>query len=79
MDAVQAWGDEKAHYHYGVIGDSGTCDSGEQCGHYTQIVWKETRKVGCAMAQYTAGDFQGGYVVVCKYTPPGNVIGNAPY
>lgn len=79
LDAVKAWGDEKAHYHYGVVGDPDTCDSGEQCGHYTQIIWKETEKVGCAIAQYQRGDFRDGYVVVCKYTPPGNVINRAPY
>ncbi len=79
LDAVEAWGAEKAYYHYGVVGDPDTCDTGEQCGHYTQIIWKETRKVGCAIAQYTRGDFQGGYVVVCKYAPPGNVITQAPY
>lgn len=26
---------------------SGCCQPGEQCGHYTQLVWSNTRYVGC--------------------------------
>ncbi|XP_019086440.1 PREDICTED: pathogenesis-related protein PR-1-like [Camelina sativa] len=39
-DAVVAWASEKRFYHYG----SNTCDPGQMCGHYTQIVWKNTRR-----------------------------------
>ena len=39
-------------------------------GHYTQIVWAETREVGCATARGERFDY-----LVCRYSPAGNVIG----
>ncbi|MBZ5582638.1 MAG: Fis family transcriptional regulator [Acidobacteriia bacterium] len=44
------------------------------CGHYTQIVWRDTRRVGCAVAR--GPDLQ---VWVCNYDPPGNIVGRRPY
>lgn len=45
-----------------------------QCGHYLQVVWADTRKVGCAMAG------RGGREVwACNYDPPGNWVGLRPY
>ncbi|RZM01051.1 MAG: serine protease [Sphingomonas sp.] len=39
-------------------------------GHYTQIVWRQTTRFGCAMASDATTDY-----VVCRYSPAGNVIG----
>lgn len=39
-------------------------------GHYTQIVWRATTTVGCAMASNATDDY-----LVCRYAPPGNVFG----
>lgn len=41
-------------------------------GHYTQIIWKETRQIGCGFEECDAS--QGGLrgVMVCNYYPPGN-------
>jgi len=39
-------------------------------GHFTQIVWPQTREVGCAMASSAQYD-----VLVCRYWPAGNMIG----
>jgi pathogenesis-related protein 1 len=77
--ATQAWIDEKEFYHYGVIGDDGTCDEGEICGHYTQVIWKDTTEVGCAMSQYVTGQYKDWYIVVCKYQTPGNYLNETPY
>jgi len=37
--------------------------------HYTQIIWKDTRQVGCGYAQ---GDRA---ILVCQYLPQGNIVG----
>jgi len=68
---VQDWYDEISFYNY----KSNTCQKGQMCGHYTQVVWKDTKEVGCAA--YTCDDFS--QVWVCKYKPAGNYIGQKPY
>jgi len=46
----------------------------DTCGHYTQLVWQDTEYVGCGKAKYLTGDLKDGYMVVCKYKQPGNII-----
>ena len=55
-------------------------------GHYTQMVWKNTKEVGCATATVNgkASAARGGYsgvvvFLVCRYSPPGNMAGESPY
>ncbi|HHH19659.1 MAG TPA: hypothetical protein ENK86_04015 [Campylobacterales bacterium] len=82
-DAMYHWFDvEEPLYHY----NDGSCqeayyDSGAQikCGHYTQVLWQESREVGCASAQYQSGSFKDGYVYVCKYRKAGNRGQQKPY
>ena len=45
-----------------------SCSS--RCGHYTQIVWRDTRQVGCGVAHKNRRQ-----IWVCNYDPPGNIIG----
>jgi len=79
-DAAKSWIAEKEFYHYAKVSeDNSDCDEGEQCGHYTQAIWNNTTKVGCAMSKYKRGEFKDGYVIVCKYQTPGNYIGQYPY
>ncbi|MCK5813992.1 MAG: pathogenesis-related family 1 protein [Cocleimonas sp.] len=70
-DVVKAWANEVADYDY----QSNSCRAGEQCGHYTQIVWRESQAVGCA--KVVCGDQS--QLWVCNYNPPGNYIGEKPY
>lgn len=49
--------------------------------HWTQVVWKSTTELGCAIASCSnAIDNQRGRetVYVCLYNPAGNVVGQAP-
>ena len=70
-DAVALWVEEEADYHY----DSNTCDG--VCGHYTQVVWRASTKLGCGI-NVCPGLSYGG-TVVCNYAPGGNVNGERPY
>lgn len=69
---VDSWGSEKADYDYA----SNSCTPGKMCGHYTQMVWRTTEAVGCAMAVCEDTKQQ---VWVCQYQPAGNWVGKKPY
>jgi pathogenesis-related protein 1 len=78
--AVASWTGEKSSYDYAT----NTCASGQQCGHYTQIVWKTTTGVGCAHVSCTTPNAALGGATqwdfsVCDYSPPGNYVGQKPY
>ncbi|NBC36283.1 SCP-like extracellular [Novosphingobium sp. FSY-8] len=44
-------------------------------GHYTQIIWRRTRAVGCATVRGVGPDRRGNDYLVCRYWPAGNVFG----
>jgi pathogenesis-related protein 1 len=78
LSAVEMWAAEADYYDYA----SNSCQSGEVCGHYTQIVWRSSQNVGCGITLCNTGSpFGGGSwtFVVCNYDPPGNWIGQKPY
>jgi len=54
------------------------CKSGKMCGHYTQVVWADSTKVGCAKPKGTCPEW-GDKVYVCNYAPGGNIVGSKPY
>jgi pathogenesis-related protein 1 len=68
---IETWASEAADYSYAT----NSCARGKTCGHYTQIVWNDTREVGCGMA--ICPDL--GQIWVCEYRPAGNVVGSRPY
>ncbi|GEM_PF-584541 len=68
-DAVKLWENEKKNYKGQAI-DSGSANS----GHYTQLVWKNTKQVGCGKVVC-----KDDLIVVCNYDPPGNIAGQLPY
>ena len=70
LDASGSWYEEKQQYRYGPISNFS-----DGTGHYTQMVWKDTREMGLGVA-YTK---KGGIIVVASYYPAGNVIGQLPY
>jgi pathogenesis-related protein 1 len=70
---IQRFASESEYYNY----THNTCKSDVECGHYTQIIWKDTTEVGCAVQTCTAGGKQTD-VWVCRYSPAGN-NGLRPY
>ena len=73
---TEGWYSEIALYNFAAPGSSpGT-------GHFTQVVWKATTKLGCAMAICPATSIAPEWAawptaqfVVCRYAPQGNVAG----
>ncbi|MBV8845472.1 MAG: hypothetical protein JO307_21910 [Bryobacterales bacterium] len=65
---VKNWASEAANYDY----PSNKCKG--VCGHYTQIVWRDTKEIGCGVARKGRRE-----VWVCNYHPPGNWVGQRPY
>ncbi|XP_022975184.1 basic form of pathogenesis-related protein 1-like [Cucurbita maxima] len=60
-DAVKLWANEKPLYDHA----SNKCVGGE-CGHYTQMVWRSSVRLGCARVPCKANS----QFVVCNYDPP---------
>jgi len=58
----------------------------DQCGHWTQILWHSTNRVGCAKKRCSSVvdgqgkdiGFSSADLLVCRYSPPGNYIGQNP-
>ena len=69
-----AWIREKKYFRPGLFPDNSTTGRVEDVGHYTQLVWRDTTHVGCAVE--TRGDRS---VLACRYAPPGNIDGRMAY
>ncbi|KAI9897729.1 hypothetical protein N3K66_007585 [Trichothecium roseum] len=65
--AVRAWGDERASFDFRDGGFS------HETGHFTQLVWRSSRQVGCGRRDCGEGK---GWYVACEYLPVGNVRGH---
>jgi pathogenesis-related protein 1 len=72
--AVDDWAGEEQFYDYG----SNQCQTGKVCGHYTQVVWRDTQEVGCGEASCRNGEWST-KMWVCNYRPAGNFVGRKPY
>ena len=78
---VTSWVSEAASYDYA----SNQCAAGAVCGHYTQVVWRGSTGLGCAIQPCASGspiDARFGtawWIAVCDYAPPGNWVGQRPY
>jgi hypothetical protein len=66
--------DERRHFRAAAFPDVSLTGKWSDVGHYTQIVWRGTREVGCAIDTGSGLD-----VLVCRYHPAGNVLGQKPY
>lgn len=66
-ELVQMWYDEIKLYNFKApMFDLRT-------GHFSQLVWRDTERVGCARA--ISSGSKGGIYLVCNYDPPGNFLG----
>jgi len=77
------WESEESGFAFDSNGNV-VCTHPQTCGHYTQIVWANTGKIGCAYAHCSTNSpfgssFPTWTFVVCNYEGPGNYIGQKPY
>jgi hypothetical protein len=70
---VGLWVAEKTDFRPGVFPNNSRSGDVERVGHYTQLIWRETRQVGCATAIGKNEEF-----LVCRYSEAGNVYGQRP-
>jgi len=61
---------ERQYYRPGRFPDNSRTGDWSMVGHYTQIVWPSSQRVGCATASNKTRDY-----LVCRYSPAGNVVG----
>jgi len=67
---IAAFTGEKRFFRAGTFPNVSRTGNWADVGHYTQVVWADTREVGCASARGRHFD-----VLVCRYWPAGNVMG----
>ena len=68
---IGLWVQEKQNFFPGVFPAVSRTGQWEQVAHYTQMVWKSTTHVGCAL--HSAPN-RWTYLI-CRYSPPGNIDG----
>ena len=70
---VGLWTAEKRHFKQGTFPENSATGNAADVGHYTQLIWRDTRRVGCGLSG--AGSRE---ILVCRYSAPGNIIGRRP-
>jgi hypothetical protein len=64
------WSDEKRFFRPGLFPNIAKGVAWPAVGHYTQIIWRDTERVGCGIRKGARWDY-----LVCRYAPAGNIIG----
>jgi uncharacterized protein YkwD len=71
---VGAWIREKRYFKPGVFPYNSTTGKVGDIGHYTQLMWRSSTAVGCALVSGRRED-----VLVCHYSDAGNYYGERPF
>jgi Cysteine-rich secretory protein family len=72
---VGGWASERRDFVPGIFPAVSRSGNWANVGHYTQMVWPTTTRVGCAVASNATTDY-----LVCRYSPAGNIDGRpVPY
>jgi hypothetical protein len=79
-DLITQWNNERKDWNF----QTSSCAAGKECGHFTQNVNARSAKSGCGYAQcptitVNGAVWKNAILLVCDYTPPGNVIGQPMY
>ncbi len=68
---VGGWSAEKRFFVPGVFPNNSRTGNWEDVGHYTQMIWPATQRIGCAIASTRSTDY-----LVCRYATAGNIDGH---
>ena len=71
-DLVDLWIEEKRHFQPGLFPFVSRTGNWKDVSHYTQMIWKSTTRVGCALHPANERHY-----LICRYSPPGNADGRA--
>jgi hypothetical protein len=69
---IESWYNERDNYDYWTNGKK---NPAMEILHYTQLVWDNTKKIGCGYKNCSGNN----HIYVCNYFPPGNYKGVRPY
>ena len=64
---IDAFIREKEYFKPGLFPDVTTTGNWGDVGHYTQLIWPDTKEIGCAITSNAQTDY-----LVCRYKPSGN-------
>jgi hypothetical protein len=67
---VDYWAEEKKWFRPGVFPANSSTGNWLDVSHYTQMIWRTTTRVGCAIHRSRGWDY-----LICRYTPRGNKDG----
>jgi hypothetical protein len=67
---VGGWLSEKRFFMPGIFPNNSRSGNWIAVGHYTQLIWPTTQRIGCALASNGRTDY-----LVCRYATAGNIDG----
>jgi hypothetical protein len=73
-EMVDDWIAERRFYRPAPTPEFSNTGQWSDVAHYTQIVWRNATAMGCALASNRESD-----VLVCRYSPAGNVVGEMAF
>jgi hypothetical protein len=69
---IRGWASERRVFVPGIFPNVARTGNWSHVGHYTQMIWPTTQRIGCALASNGRTDY-----LVCRYSSPGNIKGGA--
>jgi len=70
QNMIASWSTERARFQRGTFPAVSRTGNWADVGHYSQMIWPTTTRVGCAIASSARVD-----ALVCRYAPAGNIDG----
>lgn len=67
---TDGWIAEKRMFRPGIFPNVSSTGRWEDVGHYTQVIWADTDRIGCGLRSSRDYDY-----LVCRYAQAGNVMG----